>query len=185
MVHWIQWLAGPAGDRGLLSRLEAPIGTKGGPFVPVGGSNRDKRPLSPPPAGPASRWTRDKSHLLSRAQKLPGQMAWNKGIFCSSGVNLYINEIIRDPPVPIKLQVKNLVNNSGFSTNYRFDFHSSKDSFVHSDNFSLLPLRSVHWAMVPRPNLKKQHACRHIDRSGAILCFRNGALVLGCLRVPI
>ena len=51
-----------------------------GPFVPVGATNRDKRPpfcpgwcLQPgqrapvPPAGPASRWTRDKSHLLSRA----------------------------------------------------------------------------------------------------------------------
>src|SRR6185312_16340597 len=37
-----------------------------------------------PPAGPASRWTWDKSHLLSRAQRLPGQMAWNKGLFCSS-----------------------------------------------------------------------------------------------------
>ena len=31
------------GDRGLWSRLEAPTGTKGPPFVPVGGSNRDKR----------------------------------------------------------------------------------------------------------------------------------------------
>ena len=28
-----------------------------------------------PLAGPASRWTRDKSHLLFRAQMLPGQMA--------------------------------------------------------------------------------------------------------------
>ena len=67
------------------------------PFVPVGGTNRDKRPpfcpgwcLQPgqkapvPPAGPASRWTRDKSHILSRAQKLPGQMTWNKDLFCSS-----------------------------------------------------------------------------------------------------
>ena len=36
------------------------------------------------PAGPASRWTRDKSHLLSRVQRQPGQMAWNKGLFCSS-----------------------------------------------------------------------------------------------------
>ena len=68
------------------------------PFVPVGATNRDKkspllsRLVSPtgtkgpcPPAGTASRWTRDKSHLLSRAQRLPGQMAWNKGLFCSSG----------------------------------------------------------------------------------------------------
>jgi len=37
-----------------------------------------------PPADPASRWTRDKNHLLSRAQRLPGQMAWNKCLFCSS-----------------------------------------------------------------------------------------------------
>ena len=57
-------------------------------FVPVGDTNRDKRGafypgwwLQPgqkapvPPAGPASRWTRDKSPLLSRAQRLPGQMA--------------------------------------------------------------------------------------------------------------
>ena len=84
------------------------------PFVLVGGTNRDKRPPFcpgwclqsgqkatrafcpgwclqpgqktpvPPPAGPASRWTRDKSYLLSRAQRLPGQMAWNKDLFCSS-----------------------------------------------------------------------------------------------------
>ena len=31
------------GDRGLLSRVEPPTGTKGPPFVPVGGSTRDKR----------------------------------------------------------------------------------------------------------------------------------------------
>ena len=31
-----------------MSRLETPTGTKGGPFIPVGASNRDKRPLSPP-----------------------------------------------------------------------------------------------------------------------------------------
>ena len=66
-------------------------------FVPVGTTNRDKRGafcpgwcLQPgqkapvPPAGPASRWTRDKSHLLSRAQRLPGQMTLNKSLFCSS-----------------------------------------------------------------------------------------------------
>src|SRR6185437_3969209 len=66
------------------------------PFVPVGGTNRDKRlPFCPgwclkpgqkapvPPAGPASRWTRDKSQLLSRAQRLPGQMARNKGLYFS------------------------------------------------------------------------------------------------------
>ena len=49
----------------------------------AGGEGRgQKAPV--PPAGPASRWTRDKSHLLSRAQKLPGQMTWNKDLFCSS-----------------------------------------------------------------------------------------------------
>ena len=66
-------------------------------FVPVGSTNRDKMPpfcsgwwIQPgqkalaPLAYPASRWTRDKSHLLSRAQRLPGQMARNKGLFCSS-----------------------------------------------------------------------------------------------------
>src|SRR6185436_15927641 len=59
------------------------------PFVPVGDTNRDKMPGQKahiPPASPASRWTRDKSHLLSRAQRLPGQIAWNKGLFCSSGI---------------------------------------------------------------------------------------------------
>src|SRR6185295_16719472 len=75
------------------------------PFVPVGGTNRDKRgdfcpgwwfqpgqKAPVPAAGPASRWTRDKSHLLSRAQRLPGQMARNKGLFCSSaGILLFFN----------------------------------------------------------------------------------------------
>ena len=65
LLSRVQRLAGLAGDRGLLSRLETPTGTKGWSFIPVGGSNRDKRPLSP--AGPASRWSRDKNHLLSRA----------------------------------------------------------------------------------------------------------------------
>ena len=60
---------GTKGYEGLLSRLVSPTGTKG-----LG-----------PPAYPASRWTRDKSHLLSRAQRLSGQMTWNKGMFCSSG----------------------------------------------------------------------------------------------------
>ena len=43
LLSRVQQLAGPAGDRGLLSRLEAPTGTKGWPFIPVGGSNRDQR----------------------------------------------------------------------------------------------------------------------------------------------
>ena len=39
----------PLGIKGLdlLSRVEPPTGTKGGPFVRVGGSTRDKKPLSP------------------------------------------------------------------------------------------------------------------------------------------
>ena len=42
------WRHQPGQKRGLLSRLVAPTGIKGHPFVPVGASNRDKRPLSPP-----------------------------------------------------------------------------------------------------------------------------------------
>ena len=49
------------GAKGLLSRLETPTGTKWGPFVLVGASNRDKRPLSPPLArlavGPGTKAT--------------------------------------------------------------------------------------------------------------------------------
>ena len=43
LLSRVQRLAGPAGDGGLLSRFETPTGTKWEPFVPVGGSNRDKR----------------------------------------------------------------------------------------------------------------------------------------------
>ena len=105
---------GREGDVGrFLSRALAPPGTKRLPFVPGGGSTRDKKAtgsfvsvgattrdkkllflsrLVPTtgikdlclPAGPACRWTRDKSHILSRVQRQPGQMAWNKGLFCSS-----------------------------------------------------------------------------------------------------
>ena len=46
---------------GLLSRLEAPTGTKGGLLVPVGGSNRDKRLRRPFIPGEVS--TRDKSYI--------------------------------------------------------------------------------------------------------------------------
>ena len=67
----------------LLSRLVLPPGIKGlGPFIPGGATNRDKwgafcpgwwlhpgQKASVPHVGPASRWTRDKSHLLSRAQR--------------------------------------------------------------------------------------------------------------------
>ena len=42
-------LVTPTGTKGLslLSRVEPPTGTNGGPFVRVGGSTRDKKPLSP------------------------------------------------------------------------------------------------------------------------------------------
>ena len=35
-------------DKRCMSRLEPPTGIKGGPFFPVGASNRDKRHMSPP-----------------------------------------------------------------------------------------------------------------------------------------
>jgi hypothetical protein len=47
---------------GLLSRLEAPIETKRGPFIPVGGSNRDKRPAQP--FVPIGATNRDKRSLF-------------------------------------------------------------------------------------------------------------------------
>ena len=43
LLSRVQRLAGPAGDRGLLSRLEVPTQTKCPSFVPVGGSTRDKK----------------------------------------------------------------------------------------------------------------------------------------------
>ena len=87
----ISELNGSGGERGKGIRGPksfVPVGDtnrdkRGGPFVPVGVSNRDKRPLSP--AAPASRWTRDKNHLLSQTQRLPELMAWNIGLFYSSG----------------------------------------------------------------------------------------------------
>src|SRR6185369_12043470 len=79
------WRHQPGQKGGLLSRLVVPTGTKGyaGLLSRLVSPTGTKRPLSP--AGSASRWTRDKSHLLSRTQRQPGQMAWNKGLFCSSG----------------------------------------------------------------------------------------------------
>ena len=84
---WAEWLGRGEreGDKGgLLSRLVVPTGTKGY----AGLLSRLDPPTGTkglrPPASLASRWTRDKYHLLSRAQRLPGQMAWNKGLFCSS-----------------------------------------------------------------------------------------------------
>ena len=52
----MSWLVTPTGTKGLppgikrlglLSRVEPPTGIKRGPFVRVGGSTRDKKPLSP------------------------------------------------------------------------------------------------------------------------------------------
>ena len=74
------WNHQPGQKDPLLSRLVSPTGTKG-----LG-----------PPADPASRWTRDKSHLLSRAQRLPGQMAWNQGLFCSSELLLEVDILDTD-----------------------------------------------------------------------------------------
>ena len=42
-------LTGTKGPRSLLSQLEPPTGTKGPHFVPVGASNRNKRPWAPYP----------------------------------------------------------------------------------------------------------------------------------------
>ena len=44
------------------------------------------------PAGPASLWTRDKSHILSRAQRQPGQMAWKKAYSVVVAETAYIGE---------------------------------------------------------------------------------------------
>ena len=84
-------------------------------FVPVGDTNRDKRGAFYPgwwlqpgqkapvlPAGPASRWTRDKRHLLSQAQRLPGQMARNKGLFCSSVHSHVLGPINRQPLASVR-----------------------------------------------------------------------------------
>ena len=61
LLSRVQRLAGPAGDRGLLSRLEPPTGIKGWPFILVGGSNRDKRlrgPFVPVGATNQDQWLR-------------------------------------------------------------------------------------------------------------------------------
>ena len=70
---WAEWLG--RGER---------EGDKGPKAFCPGWRHQPGQKAHVPPASPASRWTRDKSHLLSRAQRLPGQMAWNKGLFCSS-----------------------------------------------------------------------------------------------------
>jgi len=65
---------------GLLSRVEPPTGTKGRPFVQVGISNRDKRPLSPPLArlafGPGTKATNCPGPKGNR-DKWPGTKAYS------------------------------------------------------------------------------------------------------------
>ena len=57
-----------------MSRLEAPTGTKGWPFIPVGGSNRDKRPAQPfVPVGGSNREQRVPFYPGEDLQ--PGQIA--------------------------------------------------------------------------------------------------------------
>ena len=75
-------LVPPTGIKGLglLSRVEPPTGTKGGPFVRVGTSNRDKRPLSPPLArlafGPGTKATYYPGPKDNR-NKWPGTKAYS------------------------------------------------------------------------------------------------------------
>jgi len=74
LLSRVQRLAGLAGDRGLLSRLEAPTGTKGWHFIPVDGSNRDKRPAQPfVPVGGSNRDQRVPFYPGEDLQ--PGQIA--------------------------------------------------------------------------------------------------------------
>ena len=54
-----------------MSRLETPTGTNGGPFIPVGGSNRDKRPPFNPVGG-SNRDKRPLSPILARLAVGPG-----------------------------------------------------------------------------------------------------------------
>ena len=64
------------GDRGLFSRLEVPTRTKDPPFVPVGGSTRDKRPN---PFIPVGNTNPDKRVTLLSQLVVPTQ---TKGLFC-------------------------------------------------------------------------------------------------------
>ena len=62
-----------------MSRLEAPTGTKGPPFIPVGGSNRDMHLLSrlEPPTG-------TKEVHVSRVQPITGTKDWPPSILSLS-----------------------------------------------------------------------------------------------------
>jgi len=81
-VTFLSGLVLPTGIKGLglLSRVEPPTGTKGGPFVQVGTSNRDKRPLSPPLArlafGPGTKATNCPGPKGNR-DKWPGTKAYS------------------------------------------------------------------------------------------------------------
>ena len=66
-----------------MSGLVTPTGTKRS--FSLGWCHQPGQKTSVLPADPASRWTRDKSHFLSRVQRQSGQMAWNKNMLCSSG----------------------------------------------------------------------------------------------------
>ena len=80
--QYVAFVSGPmasrasGGDRGLLSRLEAPTETKGETFVPVGGSNRDKRLRVPfVPVGVSNRDKRPLSPPLAWLAVGPGTKA--------------------------------------------------------------------------------------------------------------
>ena len=86
-ICWMAWTGGEGrgyGGQGVLSRLETPTGTKGGPFIPVGTSNRDKRPLSPPPlarlaVGPGTKATYCPGPKGCR-DKWPGTKAYSSSV---------------------------------------------------------------------------------------------------------
>ena len=93
-------------------------------FVSVGGSNRDQRIpfcpgwwLQPGQKGilwslaphPASRWTRDKSLVWSRAQRRPGQMRRIKGLFYSSDATPWQLELCWGVPIPISKPYTQLI----------------------------------------------------------------------------
>ena len=79
--------------RTLLSRSETPIGTKGPPFVPVGVSNRDKRPLSPRLAvGPGTKATYCPGPKACR-DKWPGIKAYSVVV----GFTIYVMSYVFNP----------------------------------------------------------------------------------------
>ena len=81
----VQRLAGPRGDRGFLSRVEPPTRTKGPPFVPVGGSTRDKRaqPFYP-------------GWCYQPGQKAPPRDS-SKGSYSIQSHVYYLGELVRKP----------------------------------------------------------------------------------------